>query len=72
MGSANALVRVSAGLRSRGVDAPRLLNAINEVTGGKGGGRPDRAMGSLPDPARRQAALDAVRETLRTAGSVPA
>jgi alanyl-tRNA synthetase len=53
-------VAVTDDLVQRGLTAGGLLNRIAAITGGRGGGRPGFASGSLGDPTRLDAARRAV------------
>jgi alanyl-tRNA synthetase len=69
IGSDYVLAKAGGNARARGVDAKRVLEAVHSVAGGRGGGRPDKAQGGIADPAKRQAALAAVRALLN--GGIP-
>ena len=45
---------------ARGVRAGDIIKAITPIAGGKGGGKPDSAMGGGSDPSKLDAALEAV------------
>ena len=57
------LLAVSA---DSGLNAGKLLKQVLQPLGGRGGGSPVLAQGSLPDPARIPAALQALRDSLST------
>ncbi len=44
----------------KGIHAGKIIKAVCEKTGGKGGGRPDSAMGGIKDPALIQQAFQAL------------
>ncbi len=54
------VVKVTADLAARGIHAGRLVSDVAAIAGGKGGGRPEFAQAGGKDPAKAQAALDAV------------
>jgi alanyl-tRNA synthetase len=64
MGDGSLAVKVGGGALRSGVRAGDLARIASEATGGKGGGRPDFAAGSVADPEKRGDALDAVRRAL--------
>jgi alanyl-tRNA synthetase len=65
-GSASAIhVALTDDLVQRGLKAGDLLNRIAAVSGGRGGGRPAFASGSVGDPARVSAAREATPRLVR-------
>jgi alanyl-tRNA synthetase len=59
---ARFVVMVDRALTARGVDARALAADLGGRLGGKGGGKPELAMGGGKNVAGAQSALDAVRE----------
>ena len=47
-----------------GYNAMKLMQELNKITGGKGGGRPDSAQGGGGDPEKIDHALDQVKQIL--------
>ncbi|MFC1770611.1 alanine--tRNA ligase [Candidatus Margulisiibacteriota bacterium] len=43
------------------IDAPKILNKLNEIAGGKGGGRPDMAQAGGVNPKKIDAALSRIK-----------
>ncbi|MBR3087044.1 MAG: alanine--tRNA ligase, partial [Kiritimatiellae bacterium] len=50
---------------ARGVKAGDIIRSITAIAGGKGGGKPDSAMGGGNDVSKLRAALDAVEEIVK-------
>ena len=61
-----AVVCAVTGEPSTGLHAGKLLGALLDGIGGKGGGRPDFGQGGGPRPADLPAVLSAWREKVRT------
>jgi alanyl-tRNA synthetase len=71
VGESTLAVKVGEAARGRGLRAGDLVRAAAAATGARGGGRPDFASGGVGDPARRGAAVAAVREAIAAAGGDP-
>lgn len=56
---------VSKAAQAMGVKAGQLVKQVAEITGGKGGGRPDFAMAGVKDASKLTVALDAVPEIIQ-------
>ena len=67
LGSDYVLAKAGGNALARGVDAVAVLGVVQEVAGGRGGGRPEKAQGGIADPAKREAAVAAVRTLLNGA-----
>ncbi len=63
-GSSAFAVKVGPTAQRAGLRAGDLVRAAAEVTGGRGGGRPDFAQGGIKDPSQRDRALALIRETV--------
>jgi alanyl-tRNA synthetase len=57
IGTTALVVKLGGHARTAGLDAGVLVNAGAAATGGRGGGRPERAKGGVKDPAKRDQAL---------------
>jgi alanyl-tRNA synthetase len=68
LGAATLVVKVGGRALEAGVHAGTLVTSAAQITGGKGGGRPDLGRGKVGDPAKREAAVavlrDAITETM--------
>jgi alanyl-tRNA synthetase len=68
LGAATLVVKVGGRALEAGVHAGSLVTSAAQITGGKGGGRPDLGRGKVGDPAKREAAVavlrDAITETM--------
>jgi alanyl-tRNA synthetase len=64
-GSVAIIAAVTKDLTSK-VQAGKLVSAVAQATGGKGGGRPDMAEGGGKDAAALDGALDAVRREIES------
>ena len=59
------VVKVSPGARERGAHAGNLVKELAQLTGGRGGGRPDMAQAGIGDRGLLEKAFEAVPELLR-------
>jgi alanyl-tRNA synthetase len=64
LGPATLVVKVGGRALNAGVHAGTLVTGAAEVTGGKGGGRPDLGRGKVGDPAKREAAVSLLRAAI--------
>jgi alanyl-tRNA synthetase len=64
LGPATLVIKVGGRALDAGVHAGALVTGAAAATGGKGGGRPDLGRGKVGDPAKREAAVSAVRQTI--------
>ncbi len=67
LGPATLVIKVGGTALEAGVDAGTLIKGAAEITGGKGGGRPDLGRGKVGDPARRDAAVSLLRTAIADA-----
>jgi alanyl-tRNA synthetase len=69
LGPATLVVKVGGRALQAGIHAGTLVTGAAEITGGKGGGRPDLGRGKVGDPAKREAAVSLLRDAITdTAG----
>ena len=64
LGPATLVVKVGGRALDAGVHAGTLVKSAAEITGGKGGGRPDLGRGKVGDPAKREAAVSLLRAAI--------
>jgi alanyl-tRNA synthetase len=64
LGPGTLVVKVGGHALEAGIHAGTLVTGAAAVTGGKGGGRPDLGRGKVGDPAKRDAAVSLLRETI--------
>ncbi len=64
LGPATLVVKVGGRALDAGVHAGTLVTGAAEITGGKGGGRPDLGRGKVGDPAKREAAVSLLRAAI--------
>jgi len=64
LGPATLVIKVGGRALEAGIHAGTLVTGAAEVTGGKGGGRPDLGRGKVGDPAKRDAAVSQLREAI--------
>jgi alanyl-tRNA synthetase len=64
LGPGTLVVKVGGHALEAGLHAGTLVTGAAAVTGGKGGGRPDLGRGKVGDPAKRDAAVSLLRETI--------
>jgi alanyl-tRNA synthetase len=64
LGAATLVVKVGGRALEAGVHAGTLVTSAAQITGGKGGGRPDLGRGKVGDPAKREAAVAALRDAI--------
>jgi alanyl-tRNA synthetase len=64
LGPATLVVKVGGRALDAGVHAGTLVTSAAEITGGKGGGRPDLGRGKVGDPAKREAAVSLLRAAI--------
>ena len=64
LGPATLVVKVGGRALDAGIHAGTLVTSAAEITGGKGGGRPDLGRGKVGDPAKREAAVSALRAAI--------
>ncbi len=67
LGPATLVIKVGGTALEAGVDAGILIKGAAEITGGKGGGRPDLGRGKVGDPAKRDAAVSLLRAAISEA-----
>jgi len=67
LGPATLVIKVGGTALEAGVDAGTLIKGAAEVTGGKGGGRPDLGRGKVGDPGKRDAAVSLLRSAIAEA-----
>jgi alanyl-tRNA synthetase len=64
LGPATLVVKVGGRALDAGLHAGTLVTGAAEITGGKGGGRPDLGRGKVGDPAKREAAVSLLRAAI--------
>jgi alanyl-tRNA synthetase len=64
LGPATLVIKVGGRALEAGVDAGRLVRGAADITGGKGGGRPELGRGKVGDPAKREAAVSLLRAAI--------
>jgi alanyl-tRNA synthetase len=64
LGPATLVVKVGGRALEAGIHAGTLVTGAAEITGGKGGGRPDLGRGKVGDPTKREAAVSLLRESI--------
>ncbi|MFZ0919228.1 MAG: alanine--tRNA ligase-related protein, partial [Candidatus Dormiibacterota bacterium] len=64
LGPATLVIKVGGRALEVGVHAGTLVTSAAEITGGKGGGRPDLGRGKVGDPAKREAAVSMLRDAI--------
>ena len=67
LGPATLVVKVGGRALEAGVHAGTLVTSAAQITGGKGGGRPDLGRGKVGDPAKREAAVSLLRDAITQA-----
>jgi len=72
VGDATLAVKLGGTALQRGLNAGELVRLAAQATGGGGGGRADFARGKVGDPARREAAVAAVRDAITATTGTPA
>ena len=72
IGGTSLAVKVGGRALAAGLHAGNLVSVAAAATGGGGGGRRDFASGGVKDPARREAALGAIRDAVQHAAGGPA
>ena len=65
MGRDTFAVKAGARAQGLGIHAGQMVSAAAGLMGGRGGGRPDFARGSIKDTVQREAALALLRDTVR-------
>jgi alanyl-tRNA synthetase len=58
------VIKVGGGALRAGIDASELIGLAREKTGGRGGGRKERAQGAVKDASQREAAVASIREAI--------
>jgi alanyl-tRNA synthetase len=58
------VIKVGGGALRAGIDASELIGLASEKTGGRGGGRKERAQGAVKDASQREAAVASIREAI--------
>jgi alanyl-tRNA synthetase len=64
LGPATLVVKVGGRALEAGVHAGTLVTSAAQITGGRGGGRPDLGRGKVGDPAKREAAVSMLRDAI--------
>jgi alanyl-tRNA synthetase len=67
LGTGTLVVKVGGRALEAGVDAGTLVKEAADITGGRGGGRPELGRGKVGDPAKREAAVSQLRSAIATA-----
>jgi alanyl-tRNA synthetase len=67
LGPATLVIKVGGRALEAGVDAGTLVKGAADITGGKGGGRPELGRGKVGDPAKREAAVSLLRAAIAEA-----
>ena len=67
LGPGTLVVKVGGRALDAGIHAGTLVTSAAAITGGKGGGRPDLGRGKVGDPAKREAAVSALRDAITEA-----
>jgi alanyl-tRNA synthetase len=67
-GRALLAAKVSADLVARGSDAGKIVREASAVVGGRGGGKPQSAMGGGSDPSKLPEAIETARTIIAGAG----
>jgi alanyl-tRNA synthetase len=67
LGTGTLVVKVGGRALEAGVDAGTLVKEAADITGGRGGGRPELGRGKVGDPAKREAAVSQLRLAIATA-----
>jgi alanyl-tRNA synthetase len=58
------VIKVGGRALEAGIHAGTLVTSAAQITGGKGGGRPDLGRGKVGDPAKREAAVSLLRDAI--------
>jgi alanyl-tRNA synthetase len=64
LGPETLVIKVGGRALVAGIDAGTLVKGAADVTGGKGGGRPELGRGKIGDPAKREAAVSQLRTAI--------
>ena len=64
LGPTTLVIKVGGRALEAGIHAGTLVTGAAQITGGKGGGRPDLGRGKVGDPAKREAALSLLRDAI--------
>jgi alanyl-tRNA synthetase len=64
LGPATLVIKVGGRALQAGIHAGTLVTGAAEITGGRGGGRPDLGRGRVGDPAKREAAVSLLRNAI--------
>ncbi len=64
LGPATLVVKVGGRALEAGIHAGTLVTSAAQITGGRGGGRPDLGRGKVGDPAKREAAVTLLRDAI--------
>ena len=64
LGPETLVIKVGGRALLAGIDAGSLVKGAADVTGGKGGGRPELGRGKIGDPAKREAAVSQLRSAI--------
>jgi alanyl-tRNA synthetase len=64
LGPETLVIKVGGRALDAGIDAGTLVKGAADVTGGKGGGRPELGRGKIGDPAKREAAVSQLRSAI--------
>ncbi|MEA2637471.1 MAG: alanyl-tRNA synthetase, partial [Chloroflexota bacterium] len=67
LGPGTLVVKVGGRALEAGVDAGSLVKEAADITGGRGGGRPELGRGKVGDPSKREAALSQLRSAIAIA-----
>jgi alanyl-tRNA synthetase len=67
LGPGTLVVKVGGRALEAGVDAGTLVKEAADITGGRGGGRPELGRGKVGDPAKREAAVSLLRSAIASA-----
>ncbi len=65
-GKANISVACGKDARAQGAHAGKIVKAVAELVGGKGGGKPERAMAGVGDISKISEAMDKIPDTVKT------
>jgi len=58
------VIKVGGGALRAGIDATELIGLASQRTGGRGGGRKERAQGAVKDASQREAAVASIRDAI--------
>jgi alanyl-tRNA synthetase len=64
LGPATLVIKVGGRALEAGIHAGTLVTSAAQITGGRGGGRPDLGRGKVGDPAKREAAVSLLRDAI--------